>query len=100
MKIVCIGSYTKDAAQFAQGEPIELVGGELLLEMIQATPRDGVAGASLSSRIEPALAPAIDTTAPTRTCRQCGSAVVQRINRRKSEAFLGCSQFPQCRGTG
>jgi restriction system protein len=27
VKIVCIGSYTPDAERFAQGKPIELIGG-------------------------------------------------------------------------
>lgn len=100
VKIVCIGSYTNDAARFAQGKPIELIGGERLLEMIQAAQRGGAAEASLKSRIDPALVPTIDAAAQTPTCRQCGSALVQRTNRRTGEAFLGCSQFPRCRGTG
>lgn len=100
VKIVCIGGYTKDAARFAQDKPIELIGGERLLEMIQAVQRGGVAGASLNSRIEPALVSAIDAVAPMRTCRQCGSVLIQRTNRRTGEAFMGCRQFPRCRGTG
>jgi len=100
VKIVCIGSYTKEAAQFAQGKPIELIGGKRLLEMIQAAQRGGAAEASLNSRIEPTLVPAIDAAAKSLMCRQCGSPLVQRTNRRTGEAFLGCSQFPRCRGTG
>lgn len=99
VKIVCIGSYTKDAARFAQGKPIELIGGENLLEMIQSAQRDGAAGTSSKSRIEPALVPALDATPQSPTCRQCGNALVQRTNRRTGESFLGCSQFPLCRGT-
>ena len=100
VKIVCIGGYTKDAARFAQGKPIELIGGERLLEMIQAAQRSSAAGASLNIRIEPALVPVIDAAAQWPMCRQCGSTLVQRTNRRTGEAFLGCSQFPRCRGTG
>lgn len=100
VKIVCIGSYTKDAARFAQGKPIELIGGERLLEMIQAAQRSSKSGASLNTRIEPALVPVIDAATQSSTCRQCGSQLVQRTNRRTREVFLGCSQFPRCRGTG
>ncbi|NYF22408.1 restriction system protein [Xanthomonas sp. JAI131] len=100
VKIVCIGSYTNYAARFAQGKPIELIGGERLLGMIQAAQREGVAWPSLKLRIEPALVAAVDAAAQTPTCRQCGSALIQRANRRTDEAFLGYSQFPRCRGTG
>jgi len=100
VKIVCIGSYTKDAARFAQGKPIELIGGKRLLEMIQAVQSGGEAEASLNSRTEQALIRAIEPTSQSPTCQQCGSAAVQRINRRTGEAFLGCSHFPRCRGTG
>lgn len=39
VKIVYIGSYTKDTERFAQGEPIELMGGCQLREMTQAVQR-------------------------------------------------------------
>ena len=100
VKIACIGSYTKDAARFAQGKPIELIDGKRLLEMIQASQCGSANRVSPKSRVEPALVPAISATAHSPKCRQCGSSLVQRINRRTGEAFLGCSQFPRCRGTG
>ncbi|WDS35277.1 restriction endonuclease [Pseudoxanthomonas sp.] len=102
VKIVCIGSYTKDAERFAQGKPIELMGGEQLLEMIRAVQREAApAPIPQQARIEPVLLPievAPAPVAPT-ACPRCGSALVQRSNRRTGEAFLGCSQFPRCRGT-
>ena len=33
MKIACAGSYTRDAEKFAEGKPIELIGGEELLRV-------------------------------------------------------------------
>jgi len=98
VKIVCIGSYTNDAVCFVRGKPIELIGGERLLEMIQSAQRGGAAGASLNSRIEPVLVSAIDVATPTPTCRHCGSTLIPRTNKRTGEAFLGCSLFPRCRG--
>lgn len=32
-------------------------------------------------------------------CPRCGSAMVERRNREAGEPFLGCSQYPGCRGT-
>ncbi|KPL47637.1 restriction endonuclease [Xanthomonas axonopodis] len=103
VKIVCIGSYTKDAEQFAEGKPIELVGGEQLLDMIRAVRQHATAQPTVASaRIEPVFISA-DSTAPAAvvvpSCPRCGSALVQRRNRRTGENFLGCSQFPKCRGT-
>ncbi|WP_420008486.1 restriction endonuclease [Xanthomonas sacchari] len=100
VKIVCVGGYTADAAQFALGKPIKLIGGEQLLDMIQTAQHDSALGMPLDSRIEPALGSAIETFSQSPTCRRCGSVLVQRTNRRTGDAFLGCSQFPHCRGTG
>ncbi|WP_115510046.1 restriction endonuclease [Xanthomonas arboricola] len=103
VKIVCIGSYTKDAERFADGKPIELIGGEQLLEMIQAVQRQATAQATtISLRIEPVFTSPDSTTAPAvaiPSCPRCGGALVQRRNRRTGENFLGCIQFPKCRGT-
>ncbi len=102
VKIVCVGSYTQDAERFAYGKPIELLGGEQLLEMIRALQREGGALPSSQARIERMVGPAAVTIAAAAApdCPRCGSALVQRINRRTGEGFLGCSQFPKCRGTG
>jgi restriction system protein len=101
VKIVCIGRYTKDAERFAQGKPIELMGGAQLLEMIRAVQQDGGVAAprTASPRIEPVLTATPPIAASKPSCPRCGSALVQRTNRRTREPFLGCSQFPKCRGT-
>ena len=31
-------------------------------------------------------------------CPRCGSVMVERLNRRTGERFLGCRRFPRCRG--
>lgn len=33
------------------------------------------------------------------SCPRCGSPMVMRENKRSGENFLGCSNFPKCRGT-
>lgn len=99
VKIVCIGTYTNDAVRFARGKPIELVSGERLLEMIRAVQHADAP--SPQHRIEPVLAPAQTPQTPVKAqaCPRCGSALVQRTNRRTGDTFLGCSQFPACKGT-
>lgn len=32
-------------------------------------------------------------------CPICGGELVERVNRRSGERFLGCARFPKCRGT-
>lgn len=102
VKIVCIGSFTKDAERFTHGKPIELMGGAQLLEMIRAVQRDSAPLPDSRAHIEPVLVPsepALLSAAPA-TCPRCGSYLVQRTNQRTGENFLGCSQFPKCWGTG
>jgi len=69
VKIVCIGAYTKDAERFAQGKPIELIGGGQLLEMIRLAQQDVAVSPTPSPRAEPMLVPtpAIATAEPN--CR-------------------------------
>lgn len=98
VKIVCIGSYTKDAQRFAQGKPIELISGAQLLGMIRAVQREGAVPHGQAPRIEPVLEGVIAPQTPT--CPRCKSPKVQRSNRRTGDSFLSCSQFPKCRGTG
>ncbi|WP_184647006.1 restriction endonuclease [Xanthomonas sp. 3307] len=100
VKIVCVGTYTNDAERFARGKAIELVCGERLLEMIRVAQTDGIAEAATQPRIEPALVSQINVTFQSPACPRCGSTLVRRINRRTGDAFLGCSHFPRCRGSG
>ncbi|MEB2185273.1 restriction endonuclease [Xanthomonas campestris pv. campestris] len=103
VKIVCIGSYTKDAERFAQGKPIELIGGEQLLEMIRAVQQQATAQSTPTPiHVEPVFAsPGSSASAAivSPSCPRCSSALVQRRNRHTGDSFLGCSQFPKCRGT-
>jgi uncharacterized paraquat-inducible protein A len=32
-------------------------------------------------------------------CPRCGSTLIERTNSRTGESFMGCSNYPQCRGT-
>ncbi len=90
--IVCIGDFTPDAAAFSSGKPIQLVTGEALLEMIRAA-KATPAAALVSAAVNPSPAPA------PAACPVCGGEMVKRTNRRNGQTFMGCSNYPRCRGT-
>ncbi|PPT61954.1 restriction endonuclease [Xanthomonas arboricola] len=100
VKIACIGNYTKDAERFAEGKPIELIGGEQLLDMIRAVHQQATTKPT-AARVEPVFASTgsvVSEIIVAPNCPRCGSVLLQRINRSTGENFLGCSQFPKCRG--
>lgn len=91
VKIVCAGTFTRDAAAFAEGKPVELITGHALVSLIQSVQRSPP---SVSSRKEPRL----EAEAIPR-CPRCTTTMVRRTNRANGEAFWGCSSYPRCRGT-
>ncbi|MHC9083783.1 restriction endonuclease [Luteimonas sp. RIT-PG2_3] len=104
VRIATVGNFTKDAARFAAGKPIELIDGATLLAMIRDVQRADRTPASAPTpmpapRIEPAVASATPAIAATPDCPRCGSAMVERTNRRANSTFWGCTTFPACRGT-
>ncbi|TYT26597.1 restriction endonuclease [Luteimonas viscosa] len=107
VRIAALGGFTRDAARFAQGKPIELIDGDTLLAMIrsvQAGPRDTQVAAPavpppVHARVEPVLqAPSVPGPV-TPDCPRCGVAMVKRTNRFTAATFWGCASFPACRGT-
>lgn len=98
VKIVCVGTFTPDAESFARGKPIELIGGEQLLQMVHDARVEPASQPSAPERIEPALARVVSAPKESRPCPRCGSPTVERTNRSTGVHFLGCSQFPRCRG--
>ena len=99
VKIVCVGTFTRDAEAFARGKPIELIDGVTLLEMIHAAKRVPRSARAPSSPVEPVVPEQQLVPGSIRVCPRCGSTLVQRKNRRTGEHFLGCSRFPRCRGS-
>ncbi|MCD7098437.1 restriction endonuclease [Stenotrophomonas sp. MMGLT7] len=99
VKIVCIGRYTHDAERFAQGKPIELIGGEQLLTMIRVVQRGPVPASLPAQQPDAAITQSPYPAAIVLACPRCGNTMVERRNRRTGETFLGCSQFPRCRGS-
>lgn len=96
VKIACIGAFTRDAVKFAQGKPIQLIGGEELMRMIrevQAAPQQTAHATEVAA---PALVGAVPVSSTD--CPRCGDAMVERSNRKTGQKFWGCSAFPACRG--
>jgi len=96
VQIVCSGTFTPDAAGFAEGKPIKLIGGEEFLGMIRAVQNSAVRPAP-SERIPPTAAPS--APAAPEGCPRCGKPMVRRNNRSTNSVFLGCSSYPACKGT-
>ncbi len=96
VRIAALGGFTRDAEQFAQGKPIQLIEGPRLLQMIRAVQqdRDDVARATLP---DPDAAPSQRSDVPG--CPRCQAAMLRRTNRRDGTRFWGCSRFPACRGS-
>lgn len=96
--VVTSGVFTQEAKFFAEGRNIDLIGGSELTAIIKQIQRQPQAAAAMAQR--PSLnAPAAATTP---SCPTCGSIMIRRTAKKGSNAgnaFWGCSNYPQCRGT-
>jgi len=93
VKIVCVGTFTADAEEFAQGKAIELINGERLLDLVRS-----VQSPARTVRTEPSFTPEPPTTTSP-ACPRCAAPMLMRSNRKTGESFWGCSKYPECRGT-
>ena len=98
VRIAALGGFTRDAARFAAGKPIELIDGPALLALVRSVQNADPAPVHGTPRVGPALATSPDSEA-TPQCPRCGTAMVQRANRRSGSPFWGCPAYPQCHGT-
>lgn len=106
--IVTSGTFTDDALAFARSEPVELVNGKALVELIREARGQAATGAAApapalaSKLVTPMTAPAhssLSASAPP--CPKCGSAMVLRTARKGANAgnsFWGCQRYPACKG--
>ena len=108
VKIVSCGYYTPEAMAFAQGKPIELIDGPLLLKMVSSVqrPKQDSAHSQSSDRTaglqEGIASQNISQDSGARKCPQCHADLILRTARRGKYAgndFYGCSTFPRCRYT-
>ncbi|MGV3772102.1 MAG: restriction endonuclease [Verrucomicrobiales bacterium] len=92
---VSSGVYTKEALEFAEGKPLEIIDGAQFAEMVRAV--QGVMDPSGR------LVAKVKDLAPMRpTCPNCGEGMILRKAKHSStvgQEFWGCSKFPNCRGT-
>jgi restriction system protein len=82
---VTTGTFTRDALDFADGKPLELVDGRHLAILVEG--------------VQPAK-PATEAP-PTPACPKCGGEMVQRLAKRGANAgreFWGCRRYPECSG--
>ena len=110
--LVTYGSFTDDAIDFARKNPITLVAGPELEQMMRsvqqtnpkANCRNGGNRIAMSSRetpeqSEPLQSLPAQSTAPA--CPLCGAEMVQRTAKRgqySGQAFWGCCRYPECLG--
>ena len=90
--VVTVGSFTREAEEFASGIEMELIDGNRLEEMLRELP------------VEHATDVERDQVSSTEDhqCPRCGEALVLRIAGRGPNVgsnFYGCSSFPRCRFT-
>lgn len=104
VRIATVGGFTRDAAYFAAGKPIELIDGQALLAMVREVQDEAGSDRPAPTRTPASrIAPVVDTAAPAIAaipdCPRCGSGMVRRTNPRADTTFWGCTSFPRCRGT-
>jgi restriction system protein len=95
---VSSGRFTSDAVDFARGQPIRLIDGDGLADLVAAIQEERL----IEGRLEDAIAPKSGAPQATQTCPACGSSMVCRVAKRgrnAGESFWGCSKYPGCKGT-
>jgi restriction system protein len=92
--VICSGTFTKEARDFARGKPIELIEGSALARMVEEVNKKP---SSVSLNAIPS-----DSQPTVNNCPICGGEMLLRTTKRGPKAgqkFWGCSAFPKCRGT-
>jgi restriction system protein len=98
VKIVCVGEFTRDASEFAEGKNIELINGKRLLDLVRDVQTLAAREPKIRAlRVEPA--PSVQTPNTQVTCPTCDANMVLRKNRSSGAGFWGCVNYPQCKGT-
>lgn len=106
--IVTTGRFSRAALAFAEGKPLRLLDGDALaafVASVRSPPTSGGSGTEEALRAVESLAAAPPPTGPPNSlppCPRCGATMVVRTARKGAntgEQFLGCSNFPRCKGT-
>ena len=97
VKIVCVGEFTRDASEFADGKNIELLNGKRLLELVQDVQTTISEPAIRALLTKPA--PSAQTVNGQVICPACDADMVLRENRSTGAGFWGCTNYPRCKGS-
>jgi restriction system protein len=102
--LVTSGQMTRAAVEWVKGKPIEVWGGDYLanLSMRLASARaeeSAVHPIEIPVSTSPAAGSLTAASTNTLQCPKCGSALVERWNKRTQVAFLACPRYPECRYT-
>lgn len=94
VRIISVGEFTRDAAAFVEGKPIQLINGFRLLQLVQSVqntrPVEVATPAAVTNQISESNA---------QSCPTCGADMVERKNKSNGQRFWGCTGFPRCHGT-
>lgn len=100
--LVTSGTFTPDAIEFAAKNPIRLIDGRELVEMIGEVQKSGRIAGSAQQLTAMATPPAAATSSASEIkCPACGAAMVRRVAKKGPNAggqFMGCSRYPACKG--
>ncbi len=99
---VTSGKFSAEAKDFAEKNGIELVNGDVLVEMVRSVQEAG--GQRTSGDVPVASQPTRRTleSSGIPACPKCGSPMVLRTAKSCPNAgsqFYGCQKYPACRGT-
>lgn len=118
--VVTSGAFTSDAWRFAKGTNLQLIDGKRLIQwfktpdLVRVTPPAeeslGEADRAIVSQVAPApgdgpkACPPSSHSDNSSTCPRCGGGMTARYARATNggianSVFLGCLNFPSCRGT-
>lgn len=95
--VVTCGAFTKDAREFAKRANISLIDGMTVLRLAEGAQPAPLGRASRAGTEDPPV-----QAEDTRACPSCGGQMVRREARtsaRRGRHFLGCANFPDCKGT-
>ena len=101
--VITSGVFTDDALRFAEGKPLELIGGAQCVQLVRESQQamGGTAGRTALERGGVAATQAAVSATPF--CPVCGSSMVLRLAKRGSRAgqnFWGCAQWRKTKCPG
>jgi restriction system protein len=111
--IVSVGSYTKDAADFARGKPIELIDGDKLVKLRNEqgagvsefeNARMRECANAIEEHVRWSKQSEVKPSAPSQkipSCPRCNTQMVLRTAKKGANAggqFWGCPRYPECKG--